>query len=423
MKMFFKMVKRVMSTGLLFVLVMLLSYSSMAFAAEQVEIFSWWTGGGEEEGLNALYEVFKSEYPDVQIINATVAGGAGTNAKAVLKTRMIGGNPPDSFQVHGGMELIDTYVVTGKMESLTALLKEWGVYDKFPTDIMEICSYKGEVYSIPVNVHRGNVLFINKEILDKVGISSVPGNWPEFIEALKKIKAAGYVPLALGDKNKWTATHLFETILLSTMGPYNYNGLWNGRVNFSYQGVKDALDILLELMDYVNDDHAALTWQDATLMVFKGKAAFNVMGDWAEGYLKTLGWTPGKEFNWMAVPGTKGAFMIVTDTFGLPKGTPNRENALKWLKTVASVEGQDAFNPIKGSIPARLDADKKLYDTYLTWSMNDFATNALCPSIIHGSAAPEGFATALNDALNIFIAEKDVSATLKSIQNAAKDYF
>lgn len=422
MKMFFKMVKRVMSAGLLLVLVVLLSYSSMVFAAEQVEIFSWWTGGGEEEGLNALYKVFESKYPDVQIINATVAGGAGTNAKAVLKTRMIGGNPPDSFQVHGGMELIDTYVVTGKMESLTAHLKEWGIYDKFPADIMEICSYKGEVYSIPVNVHRGNVLFINKEILYKVGISSVPGNWPEFIEALKKIKAAGYVPLSLGDKNKWTATHLFETILLSTMGPYNYNGLWNGRVNFGYQGVKDALDILLELMDYVNDDHAALTWQDATLMVFKGKAAFNVMGDWAEGYLKTLGWTPGKEFNWMAVPGTKGAFMIVTDTFGLPKGTPNRENALKWLKTVASVEGQDAFNPIKGSIPARLDADKKLYDTYLTWSMNDFATNALCPSIIHGSAAPEGFATALNDALNIFIAEKDISATLNSIQNAAKDY-
>ncbi|PKP57845.1 ABC transporter substrate-binding protein [Candidatus Atribacteria bacterium HGW-Atribacteria-1] len=411
-----------MSTGLLVVLVILLSYSSMVFAAGQVEIFSWWTGGGEEEGLNAIYEVFKNKYPDVQIINATVAGGAGTNAKAVLKTRMIGGNPPDSFQVHGGMELIDTYVVTGKMEPLTALLKEWGIYDKFPADIMEICSYKGEVYSIPVNVHRGNVLFINKEILDKVGISSVPGNWPDFIEVLKKIKAAGYVPLSLGDKNKWTATHLFETILLSTLGPYNYNGLWNGRVSFSHQGVKDALDILVELMDYVNDDHAALTWQDATLMVFKGKAAFNVMGDWAEGYLKTLGWTPGKEFDWMAVPGTKGAFMIVTDTFGLPKGASNRENAIKWLKILASVEGQDAFNPIKGSIPARLDADKKLYDTYLIWSMNDFATNALSPSIIHGSAAPEGFATALNDALNIFIAEKDISATLNSIQSAAKDY-
>jgi len=176
------------------------------------------------------------------------------------------------------------------------------------------------------------------------------------------------------------------------------------------------------LIKYVNEDHAALTWQDATKMVFDGKAAFNVMGDWAEGYLKTLGWTPGVEFGWMAVPGTQGSFMVVTDTFGLPKNAPNRENALKWLEIVASVEGQDAFNPIKGSIPARLDADKSLYDPYLTWSMNDFATNALCPSIAHGSAAPEGFITELNDAVNIFITTKDRDGFLKAIRNAAEDY-
>ena len=33
---------------------------------------------------------------------ATVAGGAGSNAKAVLATRMQANDPPDSFQVHAG---------------------------------------------------------------------------------------------------------------------------------------------------------------------------------------------------------------------------------------------------------------------------------------------------------------------------------
>lgn len=395
---------------------------SMVFAAGNVEIFSWWTGGGEEEGLFAIYDVFRTNYPDVEIINATVAGGAGTNAKAVLKTRMLGGNPPDSFQVHGGMELTDTYVITDLMEPLTPILKEWGMLDKFPVDIMNIVSYEGEIYSIPVNVHRGNVAFYNKAILAEVGVEMVPDNWPDFMMVLKRIKDAGYIPLSLGDKNKWTATHLFESILLSTLGAYNYNGLWTGRTSFKHPGIEEALMIFEELMDYVNDDHAALTWQDATLLVFNGKAAFNVMGDWAEGYLKTLGWTPNMEFGWMAVPGSKGSFMVVTDTFGLPKNAPNRENALKWLRTVASVEGQDAFNPIKGSIPARLDADKMLYDEYLTWSMNDFATNALCPSIAHGSASPEGFITALHDALNAFITTKDMNAFMKSWDNAVLDY-
>ncbi len=133
-----------------------------------LEIFSWWTGGGEEEGLMALFDLFHKYYPDVKIINAAVAGGAGTNAKAVLKTRMLGGNPPDSFQVHAGMELIDTYVIPGMMEPITWILKDMNALDKFPKAILDMCSYKGEIYSIPVNVHRANVVFYNKKIAAEI---------------------------------------------------------------------------------------------------------------------------------------------------------------------------------------------------------------------------------------------------------------
>ncbi|MDR7482072.1 MAG: hypothetical protein QN183_01360 [Armatimonadota bacterium] len=41
-----------------------------------------------------MFEVYRKRHPRVEIINATVAGGAGTNAKAVLKSRMQGGDPP-----------------------------------------------------------------------------------------------------------------------------------------------------------------------------------------------------------------------------------------------------------------------------------------------------------------------------------------
>src|SRR5690625_5597374 len=53
-----------------------------------VEIFSWWTGAGEEDGLLALIDLFEETHDDIEIENAAVAGGAGTNAKAVLATRM-----------------------------------------------------------------------------------------------------------------------------------------------------------------------------------------------------------------------------------------------------------------------------------------------------------------------------------------------
>ncbi|MDK2946251.1 ABC transporter substrate-binding protein [Geotoga petraea] len=393
---------------------------SSAFAAGELEIFSWWTGGGEEEGLLALFELFKEDNPDVEIINAAVAGGAGTNAKAVLKTRMLGGNPPDSFQVHAGMELTTTYVVTGMMEPLTDYFDEWGVKDKFPQGLLDIVSYKGDIYSVPVNVHRGNIVFYNKEIFDELGLKE-PTNWAEFITALNTVQEAGYVPLAMGDKNKWPAGQLFEAIMVSEYGAEEYNKLFRGEAPFDQVALDRALDKIYELTNYFNKDHAALTWQDATRLLYDNEAVFNLMGDWAEGYMKTLGWTPGEDFGWFELPGTQNSFMLISDTFGLPKGAPNRENAIKWLEFLSTREAQDTFNPIKGSIPARTDADMSKYDAYLTSTIEDFSTKIITPSIAHGSAADESFITSMNDAINILLTTGNTSNAKRSILWAAED--
>ena len=79
---------------------------------KKLEIFSWWTSGGEIEALNALLDPFKKKYPDVEVVNAAIAGGtsSGGDMKAVLQTRMMGGDPPESFQVHLGGELLGSYV-------------------------------------------------------------------------------------------------------------------------------------------------------------------------------------------------------------------------------------------------------------------------------------------------------------------------
>src|SRR5690625_6873355 len=84
-------------------------------ATGEVEIFSWWTGAGEEDGLLALIDLFEETHDDIEIENAAVAGGAGTNAKAVLATRMQGDDPPSTFQVHGGAELNMSWVEADKM--------------------------------------------------------------------------------------------------------------------------------------------------------------------------------------------------------------------------------------------------------------------------------------------------------------------
>ncbi|TCL54759.1 carbohydrate ABC transporter substrate-binding protein (CUT1 family) [Hydrogenispora ethanolica] len=406
-----------------FLVAALLFVTGIAVAAtiSQVEIFSWWTGVGEEEGLQALIKVFQRRAPGIAITNATVAGGGGINAKAVLQSRMVGETPPDSFQVHGGAELIHSYVKTGMMEPVTSLLEQWGIRKRFNPKIMELCSYGGEIYSIPLNVHRGNVLWYNRALLSKHQIRP-PDSLDSLFKACATLKKAGVIPLALGDRNKWEATHLFETLLAMTLGPARYNGLWNGTTPFDDPGLRTSLERFKQLTRYANPNHAALTWQDAIRMVYEGKAAFNVMGDWAEGYFKTLGWQPGKEFGWTALCGPGGNFMVITDTFGLPKGAPHRSGAVAWLKLIASLEGQDTFNPIKGAIPSRLDANRARYDVYLRKSMDDFARLTLTPSIAHGSAASQVFSGALDDLLGSYLADGDTDRAVKNIQLAARLY-
>ena len=111
-----------------------------------------------------------------------------------------------------------------------------------------------------------------------------------------------------------------------------------------------------------------------------GSAAFNVMGDWAKGYFTSKGWTPNKEFGWTPVPGTDGTFTVVTDSFAIPVGVKNHDNAVAWLDTLASVEGQDAFNPKKGSIPARVDADVSSTTSTRRRRSRTSAPSSWCPA-------------------------------------------
>ncbi|RED59388.1 carbohydrate ABC transporter substrate-binding protein (CUT1 family) [Cohnella lupini] len=384
----------------------------------QVEIFSWWTGAGEEAGLKGLIGLFSAKYPEIEVINAAVAGGAGTNAKAVLASRMQGGDPPDAFQVHGGAELNTGWVAADKVIELNDLYESEGWKDKFPKDLIDLVSKDGKAYSVPVNIHRGNVAFYNKKIFDDNGLKA-PTTFDEFFQVADALKAKGITPLALGDKEPWAATMVLENVLLGVLGADDYKKLWTNELSFDDAKVKQSLETFKKMLSYVNEDHAARNWQDAAQLVANGEAAMNIMGDWAKGYFTTdLKLEANTDFGWVPTPNTTGSFMVITDTFAIPKSSKNETNAKEWLKVLGSVEGQDVFNPLKGSIPARIDADISKYDVYGQSTIEDFKTAKLAPSMAHGSAAPEGFTTQANQVVNIFVTNGDVDQALKALKAA-----
>ena len=365
---------------------------------DQVEVFSWWTGGGEAAGLEAMIAIYGEKYPDVEFVNAAVAGGAGTNARAVLATRLQANDPPDSWQGHAGQELIGTYVAADQLESLNFLYEQEGWYDVMPETLIPLMSQDGEIYSVPVNIHRANVLWYNPELVD-----SAPESLADWFAVMDELQAGGMeAPLAMGEQ--WTAMHLFETILLASMGTDAYDGLWTGETDWGGPEVAQALADFETALSYTNSDASALSWQDASQLVLDGQAAFNVMGDWAEGFFREVGMVPNEDYGWAPVPGTAGNFQFLSDSFVLPKNAPHREAAIAWLVLAGSQEGQDAFNPVKGSIPARNDADRSLYGEYLLSAMDDWASNRVTGSLTHGVVANDSWKSEIDTALGLFLA-------------------
>jgi glucose/mannose transport system substrate-binding protein len=393
---------------------------------KKLEVFSWWTSGGESAALEALFATYKKQNPGVEIVNATVAGGGGSAARPVLQTRLAGGNPPDTWQTHPGYELLGQYVDPGYCEPITELYKSNGWDNAFPKELVINLMSKGrQMYAVLAGIHRGNVLWYNAKLLEKNGIN-VGGQmtFDQFFAACDKLKEAGVAALGVGDSGIWASAQLFENTLLGVLGPKDWNELFRGTIQWDDPRVKEAMRLFAKMQNYFNPDHSALSWDQAIQQLIEGKVAFSSMGDWAEGEFVKAKLKEKEDYGWVShpsYPANPAAFIVVADGFALAKGAPHKEAAIAWLKSIGSKEAQEAFNPLKGSIPARTDVDRSKFDGYHQWSMDSFAKDKLVASCVHGEAAPAAFQQALNDAVTAFLVDKNVDNFANSLVQAAKE--
>lgn len=387
---------------------------------DELEVFSWWTGPGEHDGLVKLYEAFNGLFPDVKIIDAAVAGGAGSNAKAALSTRLQGGDPPDSWQSHAGKELQDLYQGPGYADPLTDLWNTMGLDDVIPQGLNDQVTIDGEKYLIPVGVHMGNVLFANKQVASDNGLEwTDPLSSDDFFAMADTLKAAGIPAIALGSKDSFAPVQLFENTLMGTLGGDAYNGLWDGSTDWGSDEVTTAIETFGKYLDYVNEDHASLTWDGAMDLVLNGTAFATSMGDWAYGAAVAKDKTD--VLVWAPHPDTAGLYVSVMDGFTLPKDPPHPVNAQNWLGVVGSAPAQATFAPYKGCIPARTDADTSGLSDYGQWSASQFGSAQVVASIAHGAAASPQQVLDITDAITVFLVDKDVAALQDALTTAAQD--
>ena len=390
-----------------------------AAATGEIEVFSWWTSGSEDAALQAIISAAQAANPDLKITNAAVAGGAGTNAKQVLATRLAGGDAPEIWQTHPGGEL-QNYVEQDVLTDMTAVYKSEGWNKVVPKELVASMTFNKKTYSVLTGVHRANTMWISSAAQKKAGVSlSGSINWSTFKAAALKMKAKGIDPICLGDKDIWTAAQLLEALIVAEEGAAGWTALLDGSKKWTSAGVKKAVANFNEAMTWVNKDHKALDWTGAVAALAKGTCGVNIMGDWAYGELLVKQKkVDGKDFTY-ATFGDSNTFVTVGDSFVIGKTAKNQAGAVAFAKAIMDPKVQLAFNKLKGSAPVRSDVSTKTLGKYQQGAAKVLANGKKVPSLVHGQAlVAAAVGQAYADAVTLLQANKDVAKFSKAMDAA-----
>jgi glucose/mannose transport system substrate-binding protein len=390
-------------------------------AEGQLLIGNWWTSGGEFAGVNAVYEIYRQEHPDVELVHAGIAGGAGVNFKGANLNKLIAGDPFDTFQLHAGLEA-EAYTPETYLVPVDDILAETGALEVMPEDLKSLLKIRGNTYTVPMNIHRGNVMWTNKNILEKTGVA-VPTNFEEFLAACDTLKAQGVVPLGMGIADGFELGHTFEVALAGTVGADKILGLFNGSVSWTDPGVTQALENFSKMLDCTNEDRGTIGWVGGIELVINDQAAFNIMGDWAYGEVLVNNATD--KITWNSPPGNQNMFFLVSDGFAITKDAPNPENARAFVEIITRKDAQEAFNQNKGSICARVDCDYSTFPAdrraYFQSAADDFKVSRIIPMVTHGSGAIPSWQQQFGDIVTQFASDRDVAAAQAAFVLAAED--
>ena len=173
----------------------LLAYQALA---QDAQVMHWWTSGGESRAV----AVFAKEYEKRggKWIDGASVGPQAEHA-AVLNA-IAGGNPPAAFQWNIGVA-VRQLAEQGLLANLDDLARAGDWSRHLPPLLVKNITVDGHVIAVPVNLHGANWMFYSTKVFSDLNMAP-PKTWEEFLAQADKIKAAGYLPIAMGGNSQQT---------------------------------------------------------------------------------------------------------------------------------------------------------------------------------------------------------------------------
>ena len=127
---------------------------------------------------------------------------AGRDVNVKLMAMIQGGNPPDFYDEDP--DIIENSL--GKaglalnllpyLKTVKAADQDKPVIDTFSKGFFDAVTYRGEVNCLPIQQYI-NMIWYDKAMFRKWGITKVPNTWPEFLSVCETIKSKGVAPIIM----------------------------------------------------------------------------------------------------------------------------------------------------------------------------------------------------------------------------------
>lgn len=190
------------------------SNASPAPKVEEVDPFSMTlrhtqVGEAKKFRLAILEDAVKkteADVPGLKIEFDPVEDNANRFTK--LPAEMTAGNPPEIFDLFGGVGDAQKYAAAGRLLDLTPILEKLGIKDSF-IDLSSF-TYDGKVYGLPIGSSQEG-FFYNQELFDKYGLKE-PKTWEELENIMATLKQNKITPIAMASKAAWIPLMLANTL-------------------------------------------------------------------------------------------------------------------------------------------------------------------------------------------------------------------
>ncbi|MFF4033606.1 extracellular solute-binding protein [Streptomyces sviceus] len=329
----------------------------------------WWNISTTEPAKSvwaSLAKKFEAQNPKVKIKIVQLENDA---YKSKMTALTASGKLPDIFHTWGG-GVLKQQVDAGLVEDLTERTKPWA--DGLLKVTKEPYIYDDKVYGIPFDM--GMIGFwYNKKLFQQAGVSEPPTTWGGFLEAVSKLKAKNITPIALAGKEKWPGMYYWAYLAMRTAGIAALQKASEDK-DFTGAGFVEAGRHLKQLVDlqpfqkgFLNAAYSTPTGQAAA--VGNGKAAMELMGQWAPSVEADAGKGLGNDLGFFPFPAVEGGKGAITEVFGgggghaLRRGAP--QAAVDFLKFWASEATELELVKKTSVLPVLPNAEKAMTDPNL----------------------------------------------------------